>query len=57
MFTSWSWITDPFGRASLSVPDQAIAFSKRGQHSGRQTFKPALPVGTFLPQYRLGIQS
>ena len=27
--------------APLSVPDQSIAFTKRGQHRDRQTFEPA----------------
>jgi hypothetical protein len=42
--------------APLSVPDESIAFTKRGQHGDRQTFEPAFPVGTFFAQYRLGIQ-
>ena len=41
--------------ALLSVPDQSIAFAKRGQHRDRQTLKPAFPIGTFFAQYRLGI--
>jgi hypothetical protein len=41
--------------ALLSVPDESIAFTKRGQHCDRQTLKPALPVGTFFAQYGLGI--
>ncbi len=39
----------------LSIPDQSIAFSKRGQHRDRQSFEPAFPVGPFFTQYRLGI--
>jgi hypothetical protein len=39
----------------LSVPDESIAFSKRGQRGDRQSFEPAFPVGPFFPQYLLGI--
>ena len=39
----------------LSVPDQSIAFTERGQHGDRQTLEPAFPVGPFFAQYRLGI--
>jgi hypothetical protein len=42
--------------APLSIPDQSIAFAKRGQHSNRQSFEPTYPVGPFFTQYRLGIQ-
>jgi hypothetical protein len=31
--------------ALLSVPDESIAFTKRGQHRDRQSFEPAFPVG------------
>jgi hypothetical protein len=41
--------------ALLSVPDESIAFSKRGQHSDRQTLEPAFAIGTLFVQYRLGI--
>ena len=41
--------------APLSVPDQSIAFTERGQHRDRQSFEPAFPVGSFFAQYRLGI--
>jgi len=41
--------------APLSVPDEGIAFTKRGQHRDRQSFEPAFAVGTFFAQYRLGI--
>ena len=39
----------------LSVPDESIAVTKRGQRGDRQSFEPAFPVGPFFPQYRLGI--
>jgi hypothetical protein len=39
----------------LSVPDESIAFTERGQHRDRQTFEPAFPVGPFLAQDRPGI--
>jgi hypothetical protein len=40
----------------LSVPNQSIAFTKRGQHCDRQSFEPAFPVGSKLwTQYRRGI--
>jgi hypothetical protein len=39
----------------LSVPDQSIAFTQRGQHRDRQSLEPAFPVGPFLTQYRLGV--
>jgi hypothetical protein len=39
----------------LSVPDESVAFTERGQHCDRQSFEPAFPVGTFFTQYRLGI--
>jgi hypothetical protein len=41
--------------APLSVPNQSIAFSKSGQHRGRQSFEPAFSVGPLFAQYRLGI--
>ena len=41
--------------APLSVPDQSIAFTERGQHRDRQTLEPAFPVGTFFAQEGLGI--
>jgi hypothetical protein len=41
--------------ALLSVPDESIAFTERGQHRDRQTLEPAFPVGAFLAQDRLGI--
>jgi hypothetical protein len=41
--------------APLSVPDQSIAFTKRGQHDAPQAFQSAFPVGPFFAQYRLGI--
>jgi len=41
--------------AQLSVPNQNIAFTKRGQHRHRQSFAPAFPVGPFFAQYSLGI--
>jgi hypothetical protein len=41
--------------ALLSVADESIAFTKRGQHRDRQSFEPAFPVGPFFAQYRLGI--
>jgi hypothetical protein len=31
--------------ALLSVADESIAFTKRGQHHDRQSFEPAFPVG------------
>jgi hypothetical protein len=39
----------------LSVPNQSIAFTKRGQHRNRQSFEPAFPVGPFFTPYGLGI--
>jgi hypothetical protein len=36
--------------APLSVPNQSITFTKRGQHRDRESFEPAFPVGTFFPQ-------
>jgi hypothetical protein len=42
--------------APVSVPDESIAFTKRGQHGDRQTLESAFPVGPFFTQYRLGIQ-
>src|SRR5215217_9748765 len=41
--------------APLSIPDQSIAFTKRGQHRDRQSLGPAFPVGPFFAQYRPGI--
>jgi hypothetical protein len=41
--------------APLSVPDEGIAFAKRGQHRDCQSFEPAFSVGSFFAQYRLGI--
>jgi hypothetical protein len=41
--------------APLSVPDESIAFTERGQHRDRQTFEPVFPVGPFFAQSRLGI--
>jgi hypothetical protein len=41
--------------APFSVPDESIAFTERGQHSDRQAFEPAFPVGTFPTQDRPGI--
>jgi hypothetical protein len=41
--------------APLSLPDESIAFSKRGQHRDRQSFEPTFPVGPFFTHYRLGI--
>jgi hypothetical protein len=41
--------------APLRVPDESIAFGKRGQHRDSQSFEPAFPVGPFFAQYRLGI--
>jgi hypothetical protein len=38
--------------APLGVPDESIAFTERGQHSDRQTLKPAFPVGPFFAQDR-----
>ena len=42
--------------APLRVADRSVAFIERGQHGDRKNFEPAFPVGTFLTQYRLGIQ-
>ena len=39
----------------LSVPDQSIAFTQRGQHRDRQPLQPAFPVGPFFTQNRLGV--
>jgi hypothetical protein len=41
--------------APLSVPHESISFTECGQHSDRQTFEPAFPVGTLLAQDRPGI--
>jgi hypothetical protein len=41
--------------APLSVPDESIAFTERGQHSDRQSFESALPVGPFLAQGCLSV--
>jgi hypothetical protein len=41
--------------APLSVPDESITLSKRGQHGERQAFEPAFSVGPFFAQCRLGI--
>jgi len=39
--------------AMLSSPDESVAFT---EYAGdRQSFEPALPVGPFFAQYRLGI--
>jgi hypothetical protein len=42
--------------APLRVADRSIAFTECGQQGDRKTFEPAFPIGTFLAQYRLGIQ-
>jgi hypothetical protein len=39
----------------FSIPDESIAFTECGQHSNRQSFEAAFPVGPFFTQYRLGI--
>jgi hypothetical protein len=39
----------------LSIPDQSIAFTERGQHDDRQSFEPPFPVGPFFTSCRLGI--
>jgi hypothetical protein len=39
--------------ATLSLPDESIAFTERGQHRDRQMFESAFPVGPFFAQYRL----
>jgi len=41
--------------APLSVPDQSIAFTERGQHCDRESFEPAFSVGSFFAQDRLGV--
>jgi hypothetical protein len=41
--------------APPSVADQSIPFTKRGQHSERQSFERAFPVGRFFAQYRVGV--
>jgi hypothetical protein len=41
--------------APLSVPDEGIAFTKRGQHRDCQSFEPALPDGTFFAQGCLSV--
>jgi hypothetical protein len=38
--------------APLSVQDESMAFTEHGQHSDRQTLKPAFPVGPFFAQDR-----
>jgi hypothetical protein len=42
--------------ARLSASRTAASRSPSAQHGDRQTFEPALPVGTFFAQYSLGIQ-
>jgi hypothetical protein len=41
--------------APLSVLDESITFTERGEHRDCQSSEPAFPVGSFLAQYRLGI--
>jgi hypothetical protein len=41
--------------APLSVPDESIAFTQRGQQLDRQRLEPAFPVGPFFAQGRLGV--
>jgi hypothetical protein len=42
--------------APLGVANRSVAFTQCGQQLDRQPLEQALPVGTFLAQYRLGIQ-
>jgi hypothetical protein len=42
--------------APLSVADESIAFTERGQYGDCQSFEPALPVGPLFAQHRLGVQ-
>ena len=39
----------------LSVPNESIAFTERGQYRYGESFEPSFPVGPFFTPRRLGI--